>query len=101
MPSTTMSTKKMKLMSGRRRGPSTTMSTKDKVHVRQETLAVDNDADKEQSTSPALRLAVNDIVDANNKSPAGAGNNKSPSTRMTTMKQVQRILAVDNEVDER
>ena len=47
-----------------------TMSTKNKAQDQQDALAVDNDVDEKESTSPAQRLAADDDVDANNKSPA-------------------------------
>ena len=46
------------------------MSTKNKARVQQEARAVDDDVDEKESTSPARMLAVDDDVDANNKSPA-------------------------------
>ena len=45
------------------------MSTKNKAQDQQDALAVDDDVDEKESTSPGQRLAVNDDVDANNKSP--------------------------------
>jgi hypothetical protein len=52
------------------RWPLTMMSTKNKVQVQQDALAVDDNVDEKESTSPARRLATDDNVDANNKSPA-------------------------------
>ena len=91
------------------------MSTKNKAQVQQEARAVDDDVDEKESTSPARMLAVDNDVDANNKSPArllaitkvqrgcwqrhksspdagtgkspaDAGNDKSPARTLASMK---------------
>ena len=46
------------------------MPTKNKAKDQQDAPAVNDNVDEKESTSPAQRLAVDDDVDANNKSPA-------------------------------